>query len=91
MSGHMGYFDLELKTALLFTIAGAIVGYISFLVNNSLYALAVAIVVYIVIQTSVKNFIKIKKDRKWWAGNAAILYILIWFVVWTLLFNTVVL
>lgn len=87
----MAYFDRELKTALFFAVVGAVVGYISFLLNNPARALIVAIVVYVVLYIAMKKIGKVQEGGKWWVGNAVIVYVLMWFVIWTLLFNTVVL
>ena len=48
----------------------------------------VAIVVLIAATAAMKK--GVKKEKKWWFSNAVIIYIFMWFVVWTIFYNLVV-
>jgi len=37
-----------------------------------------------------QKMVKEKKDSKWWLGNGMIVYILLWFVSWTVFYNVLV-
>ncbi len=76
----------ERNLVLLFTVIGAVVGYISFLIVSPLISFAIAIVVFIVAQTSMKSILKVKAG-KLLSGNALVVYFLIWLVVWTIFYN----
>ncbi len=86
----MAYFDTELRTTLIFTIAAIAVGYISFLINHTAGAAAFAIAVFIAMYLVMKKALKIKEDKKWWTTQA-IVYFLLWLVVWTVFYNFVLL
>jgi hypothetical protein len=87
MSKLRNYFDLDLNSTLLHAVLGAIVGYVSFVVNNPLYNLATAVVVLFLLNFSLKNVLKIKKKFSWWLGNGVIVYLLLWIIVWTIFYN----
>ena len=72
--------------AVLFAVIGAVMGYVSALLNQPLASLAIAIVVIVVVWLILKKGLKITEDKKWWTGKVA-LYIFMWFVIWTLFFN----
>lgn len=81
------YFDKELTTAIAFAVVGIAVGYASFLANNSALSFVLMIVVAAVFYFIFKAAAKIKEDRRWWIGNAFIIYILLWFITWTAYYN----
>ncbi len=87
----MSYLDNELKALLPFAVLGIIVGYISFLINFTSAAAVLMIIVAVAAKFAVAKIIKVKEDWKWWFGNAIIAYIFLWLVVWTIMFNTVIL
>ena len=68
------------------TVAGIISGYVSYVLANNLYALAVMIVILLVTGYATEFALK-KKGIKWWLSNGALLYILVWLVSWIFLFN----
>ncbi|GEM_PF-1629415 len=70
----------------LFAVIGAIIGYASYAINVPLYSLALAIVVAVVLWAVLAKALKVAEARKWWSGKI-ILYIFMWLVVWTILFN----
>lgn len=86
----MPYFDTELKTTLIFAIAAAAAGYISFLANHTAGAAALAIIIFAGLHYAAKRLLKIKEDKKWWATQA-IVYFLLWLAVWTVFYNFVLL
>jgi len=82
------YFDLELKSTIINAVIGGIVGYISFLVNQPIMNLVLAIAVLIITCFALKNLWKIDKERKWWISNAIIIFLFVWLIVWTVFYNT---
>lgn len=84
------YFDLDLRTTLIFAVLGLIAGYVSFTISETSYAVLAMLVILGIAAFAVKTAFKIKQDKKWWLGNVVIVYLLLWFVVWTILFNVVV-
>ena len=81
------YFDKELVTTLVFAVLGIAVGYASFAINNSIQAFFVMLLVAVAFYLALGKFAKIKQDRRWWLGNAAIIYVLVWIVSWTIYYN----
>ena len=82
------YFDLELKSTITNAVIGGIVGYISFLVNQPIMNLVLAIAVLIITCFALKKLWKIDKERKWWISNAIIIFLFVWLIVWTVFYNT---
>ena len=69
----------------IFTIIGIIVGYASFLIDNRLISLAVAIIILLIAIKAVEKVFKIT-EKKWWS-SPVVLYIFTWIVVWTIFLN----
>jgi hypothetical protein len=84
------YFDADLKTTLLFSVLGVIIGYVSFLARNNAASFVMMIIVAVVARFVIQKRSKEKKDAKWWLGNGIIIYIFIWFVSWTIFYNITV-
>lgn len=86
---HTGkkYFDNELKVTLKFGILGALIGYVSFLINNPPIAFAVMVVIGGLARLVVMKVLKIKEDLKWWISTAFVVYIIMWLVIWTIFYN----
>lgn len=84
------YFDMEIKAVLLFFAAGIIVGYVSFLLNNTLASTALAVICAVVLTYVVNRRSKEKKDAKWWIGNGIFVFLVSWFVFWTIFYNVLV-
>ena len=57
------YFDLELKSTIINAVIGGIVGYISFLVNQPMMNLVLAMAVLIITCFALKKLWKIDKER----------------------------
>jgi hypothetical protein len=68
------------------TIMGIIAGYASNMFNEALYSLGLAVIILIITGYGVEFALK-KKGIKWWMANGGIIYILVWIVTWTFLFN----
>ena len=79
------YFDIEMKSTVIYAVIGIIVGYISFIVGNSLMALALSMIVLILTYVVLNR--KVKKGVKWWIGNGIIVYIFIWILVWSIFYT----
>lgn len=80
------YFDLELKTATAYTIAGALAGYASFLARNPIAGLMVALLIFAAASMAAKIAWKIKKPAKSWVSNG-LFFLLIWFLAYTVFYN----
>lgn len=85
------YFDMELRTTLVYTLAAVIMGYISFAINHTAYATLAAIIVLLALTFVMRAIFKIKEGVKWWLGNGAIVYLFLWLIVWTIFYNMYVL
>lgn len=77
----------DLMVTIVNAVVAAVVGYFSFLINQPLSSLALAIIVMAGLYFASKVVLKIDEDKKWWLGNAFSVYIFTWFVVWTLFYN----
>lgn len=86
----MPYFDTETKATLGFSIIGVIAGYASFLLNHTAGAAALGIVLFIIASFAAKKVLKIQEERKWWT-TMAIVYFLVWFIVWSVYYNYILL
>ena len=89
--GLKSYFDMELRTVVVYAIAAVIMGYVALYINNTAYATVAAFVVLVVLTFAMKAAFKIKEGVKWWLGNGVIVYILLWLIVWTIFYNAYVL
>jgi uncharacterized membrane protein (Fun14 family) len=80
----------EQSTAILYTILGCIVGYISLLLNNFLYILVLLFGVYFATVIPLTKKITVNKLVRWLLSNTFLTYILVWLIVYILLSNTLV-
>jgi hypothetical protein len=81
------YFDRELRSSIIFAIIGIVIGYASFMINNSAIAFVLMVVVAVVAKSVLQGIMKIKEDFKWWFGNGMVVYIILWLVSWTIFYN----
>lgn len=81
------YFDVELRTAVINMIAGAVLGYVSFLIDRPLTAAFLAIVAAALLSLLLNNIAKTKKGTKWWISNGVLIFLLTWFIVWTVFYD----
>ncbi len=88
MGKIMSYFDFELRTTIVYVITAVAMGYVSFVLNNTAYAAFAAVFVLVVVTATMRYVWKIKEDVKWWLGNGAIIYLILWMVIWTVFYNT---
>ena len=79
---------LHRKLVFSYAIIGAIVGYVSFLMNVPLYSLGLVIVVGIIATFALKKLFKptVVGGKHWWSSGVTI-YVFLCLVVWTILFN----
>ena len=68
-------------------VAGAIVGFIAFLLKSNEYSIAAMVAVGIAMKFASEKIAGEKKDFKWWVSNGGFVYIFIWFVAWVLFLN----
>lgn len=85
--GLKEYFDLELITAIVSAAVAACIGYVSFLINEPLYSLGLAILSLVVFAFFFKTIMKIQKERKWWISNCVVIFLFAWLIVWTIFYN----
>ena len=81
------YFDMELRTTVVYTVAAIIMGYVSLAINHTAYATLAALVVLAAVTFAMRAVFKIKEGAKWWLGNGVIVYIFLWMIVWTIFYN----
>lgn len=85
--GLKSYFDMELRTTVVYTIAAIIMGYASLAINHTAFATLAALAVLAVITLIMRRAFKIKEGAKWWLGNGVIVYLFLWMIVWTIFYN----
>ena len=81
------YFDVELRTAVINVVAGAATGYVSFVIDRPLMAAFMAVVAVALLSLLLSNIAKEKKSKKWWISNGVLIFLLTWFVVWTVFYD----
>ena len=82
------YFETDIKTTLVYVASALIMGYVSFVINSTAYAAAAAIIVLLAVTAAMRFAWKIKEGAKWWLGNGAIAYLVLWMIIWTIFYNT---
>ena len=82
------YFEFEVRTTAVYAVFAVIMGYVSFVINNTAYATVAMAVVLLAVTAAMRFVWKIKEGPKWWLGNGAIVYIFLWMIVWTIFYNT---
>ena len=74
-----------------FAIVGALLGYASYALSKSygIHEANFLILLIAIFATKVvlEKTLKISQPWKWWLTNGALICILMWLVVWTVLFN----
>ena len=81
------YFDVELRTAVINIIAGAAAGYASFVIDQALLAIFIAIVSVALLSLILGKLFGVKKGAKWWISNGVIIFLFTWFIVWTIFYD----
>lgn len=67
-------------------LVGIAIGYVSTFFPSGWYALILAIVVLIVLGWGIEKVVG-ARGRKWWVGNGAFIYFIIWIVSWVFFYN----
>ncbi len=83
--GLKEYFDKGMTSTLIYAAIGIAAGYASFLINNPRMALAAAAIILAMSTAALK--IVFKTNYKWLASNGAMIFIFVWFIVWTIFYN----
>jgi len=82
--------DIELMhsriSVILHVVTGTIAGYLSFFLVSTLYGVGAAIAILLASGYLAEKLVK-KKGLKWWIGNGAIIYLIVWLVSWIFFFN----
>lgn len=77
------YLDDEMKVALAHGALGALVGYASFLSSRAEYAVVIAAAALAIAFFATQRLKKAAQEWRWYFSNGALIYVLVWFVVWT--------
>ena len=81
----------ESKSLVIFTVAGIIFGYASFVLNkafsSSIIPLILTIVLFYALTLALNKVLKINEKAKWFLSNGGLVYFFMWFVTWILLYN----
>ena len=81
------YFDRELLSTLTYAIIAVIAGYLSFLLNQPKTAFVVMTVFLAISTLFIRFILGIKEKYNWYMKNGAIVFLFVWFIVWTLFYN----
>lgn len=84
--------SLHRKLVFSYTVLGAIIGYISFMLNplSSLAPIASLVLVIVVGIISIflfKRILNVSAGGKRWWSTGILVYAFVWLIVWTILFN----
>ncbi|MFA4819464.1 MAG: hypothetical protein WC613_00730 [Candidatus Aenigmatarchaeota archaeon] len=85
--GLKSYFDVELRTTVIYVIVAVVMGYVSIIINHTAFAALASIIVMVLLTFVLRAVFKIKQDAKWWLGNGVIVYLFLWIIVWTIFYN----
>lgn len=77
----------ETTSYIIYFVASIVVGYISFVLNSSFAAVALAIVGLFVLQKVLAKLLKITQPFKWWLSNGGWIYLFFWFISWIIFLN----
>lgn len=77
----------ELKSTLTYSFFGVVMGYVSFLINNNILALVLAIVALYVLYKIIQKAFKINEKFKWFFTNGGWFYLFFWFITWIVFYN----
>ena len=79
----------EKKSLITYLIFGTIIGIVSYYLNSSLMSFGLAVIVLVALQSILKTTMKLDEKFKWFMSNGGWLYIFIWFIVWTIMYNVI--
>ena len=68
------------------TLVAIAIGYVSLSFQSGWYALILAIIVLIALGWGIEKVVD-ARGRKWWLGNGAFIYFLLWIVSWVFFYN----
>lgn len=68
------------------TLLAIVIGYISLFLGSGWYALVLAVVVLIALGRGLEKLVG-ARGRKWWLGNGAVIYFLLWIMSWVFFYN----
>ena len=77
----------KLLSTLVYVIAGIVLGYVSFLLNDEILAFGLMIIFLVSIAGLLKKALKIEGGFKWFLSHGGWLYLFIWFITWVIFFN----
>ena len=77
----------EQKSTLIYTFAGIIVGYVSFLLRNNVFAFVLTVAVLYGMYFVLQKLLKTNEKFKWFLSNGGWIYLFVWFITWTIFYN----
>ena len=75
------------KSTVVYVIAGIIIGYISFLLNDQFLALGLVVLVLFLITEILKRVLKLDTKFSWFWSHGGWIYLFVWFITWVILYN----
>jgi hypothetical protein len=76
---------------IVFAVTGLLLGFLSPVItratNLPAYNLIALVAVIFALKFGMGNLLKIKQPMGWWFSNGILICTVIWFLVWTVLFN----
>jgi len=84
--GLKEYLSGDLKATIIYFVLGIVAGYAAFVINNPRLAL-VSMMVILGLSTAVMKYALKAPNYKWFLSNGIIVFLFMWFVVWTIFYN----
>jgi hypothetical protein len=75
------------KSNLIYVLAGIVIGYVSYMLNDHFMSIGLAIVSFVLVAGLVKKVFKVDEKFKWFWSNGGWLYLFIWFITWVIFYN----
>ncbi len=77
----------EKLSTLIYSVAGILMGYVSYLVKNNYSALLLTIIFLFLISAVLRKVLKIEENFKWFWSNGGWIYLFLWFITWVVFYN----
>ena len=83
--------DESMKSNIVFGAAGIVMGLVSPAISRATgfpaYVLVPLVIMIFAVKIGLEKMAKIKQPKGWWFSNGVLLCILVWFIIWTVLYN----
>ncbi len=77
------------KSLTAYLIAGLAIGAASFYLKNNMLSFGLMLIVLGGLHTVIKKTLKINEKFKWFLSNGGWIYVFVWFITWTILYNVI--